>query len=170
MPSNTYNVLDAIFSDPFGYTEETRWFQEFASIGDGELSTFHSHSLAVIIAQKWEQLSSQYSYEWEYNLDTGQVLVLPAPQVEGKMVLKIAYKRELKEMPTSLEQPLQDLALAECLQLTAVSSSDGIMSLPIGIGNVTFDNTKLLARADILRKRGLQKLGVHSGEGVVIIG
>ena len=170
VPEGTYNVLDVVFPEVSGYDGYSAWFQEFANIGDGDLSTFHSHSLAVILAQKWEQLSRRFNYDWEYNMDTGKVMIMPTPSSTSKMVMKIAYKRTLEEVPPSLLQPIETLALAESLRMLATSVGGGITSVPIGIGNVSFSATQLLQQANSLREEAIKKLGISTGEGAVIIG
>ena len=170
VPEGTYNVLDVVFPEVSGYDGESAWFQEFANIGDGDLSTFHSHSLAVIVAQKWEQLSSRFNYDWEYNLDTGKVMIMPTPASNSKMVMKIAYKRTLEEVPPSLLQPLETLALSESLRMLAASAGGGITSVPIGIGYVSFSATQLSQKANLLREEAIKKLGTSTGAGAVIIG
>lgn len=170
VPEGTYNVLDVVFPDIASYDGDSAWFQEFANIGDGDLSTFHSHSLAVIVAQKWEQLSSRFSYDWEYNLDTGKVLIMPTPSSNSKMIMKIAYKRTLEEVPPSLLQPIETLALSESLRMLATSVGGGITSVPIGIGNVSFSAAQLFQQANSLREEAIKKLGTSMGAGAVIIG
>lgn len=177
VPAETYNVLDAIFPDGIGGVHpqmhqggNSDWHNEFAAIGDGELSTFHSHSLAVVLAQKWEQFTSRFEYDWEYDLDENRVIVLPAPQTASKMLLKVAYKRTLDEVPQKLVSPIEDLALSECLRMLATSAGGAITSVPIGIGNVQIDSDKLVERADVLRATAIRKLSPHSGSGSVIIG
>ena len=170
VPEGTYNVLDVVFPEVHSYDAESAWFQEFASIGDGELSTFHSHSLAVIIAQKWEQLSSRFSFDWDFDIDNNVVTVMPVPVATSKMVMKIAYKRTLEEVPPSLLQPVEELALAESLKMLATSVGGGITSIPIGIGNVSFNAVQLNEQANSLRAQALKKLGVSTGAGEVIIG
>ncbi len=170
VPEGTYNVLDVVFPEVSGYDRESAWFQEFANIGDGDLSTFHSHSLAVIVAQKWEQLSSRFNYDWEYNLDTGKVMIMPSPSSNSKMVMKIAYKRTLEEVPPSLLQPLETLALSESLRMLASSVGGGITSVPIGIGNVSFSATQLSQQANLLREEAIKKLGTSTGAGAVLVG
>ena len=170
VPEGTYNVLDVVFPEVSGYDGESAWFQEFANIGDGDLSTFHSHSLAVIVAQKWEQLSSRFNYDWEYNLDTGKVMIMPAPSSNSKMIMKIAYKRTLEEVPPSLLQTIETLALAESLRMLATSVGGGITSVPIGIGNVSFNASQLSQQANLLREEAIKKLGTSTGAGAVLIG
>jgi len=170
VPEGTYNVLDVVFPEVSGYDGESAWFQEFANIGDGDLSTFHSHSLAVIVAQKWEQLSSRFNYDWEYDVDAGKVMIMPAPSSNSKMIMKIAYKRTLEEVPPSLLQTIETLALAESLRMLATSAGGGITSVPIGIGNVSFNTTQLSQQANLLREEAIKKLGTSTGAGAVLIG
>lgn len=170
VPEGTYNVLDVVIPGIASYDGDSAWFQEFANIGDGDLSTFHSHSLAVIVAQKWEQLSRRFNYDWEYNMDTGKVMIMPTPSSTSKMVMKIAYKRTLEEVPPSLLQPVETLALSESLRMLASSVGGGITSIPIGIGSVSFSATQLFQQANLLREEAIKKLGTSTGEGAVIIG
>ena len=102
-------------------------------------------------------------------MDTGKVMIMPTPSSNGKMVMKIAYKRTLEEVPPSLLQPLETLALSESLRMLA-SSVGGITSVPIGIGNVSFSATQLSQQANLLREEAIKKLGTSTGAGAVLVG
>ena len=45
-----------------------------------------------------------------------------------------------------------------------------IVSVPIGIGTVTYDSKGLEEKADSVRASALKKLGISSGGGAVLIG
>lgn len=162
VPDDTYSVLDVAFPDP-GYSN----LAEFES---ADLSEFHSHSLVVIIAQKWEQFENSYGYDWEYDIDSMSVLVMPTPQVNSKMLVRIAKKRAITEVPDSLLKSIEDLALAETLRSLAMTVGGGITSVPIGIGSVTFSSEKLVVQADAIRAKALKRLGTSTGGGAVLVG
>ena len=138
VPAGTYNVLEAVFPEwnELADLDMDAYDARYGvgTIGDGDLSTFHSGSLAVILAQKWEQFENRYTYDWEYDIDAGKVLVIPAPKSASMMVLKVAYARTMEEVPQSLLVPVQELALAESLRALAMTTGGGITSVPIGIG------------------------------------
>jgi hypothetical protein len=160
VPADTYSVLDVAFPDASGYGS----LAEFES---ADLSEFHSHSLVVIIAQKWEQFENSYGYDWEYDIDSMSVLVMPTPQVNSKMLVRIAKKRAITEVPDSLLKSIEDLALSETMRSLAMTVGGGITSVPIGIGSVTFSSEKLVAQADALRTKALKRLGTSTGGGAV---
>lgn len=170
-PEDAYSVLDVVFPDALGSMDSDfalPWYQQFVSIGDGDLVSFHSHSLAVVIAQKWEQFENRFGFDWEYDLDTNCVLVMPVPKVESKMLLKVAYARDLESVPKKLMSAVEDLAYSASLDSVIASNGLGITSVPIGIGSVSFNAQSVMNQASAARRRGLQKLGSQGGS--VIIG
>jgi hypothetical protein len=165
VPADTYNVLDVVFPD-LGTVDP----DVFGPVSLADAVDFHRHSLLVILAQKWEQFDNSFGYNWEYNIDTKKVLVMPTPHVNSLMVLRIAQKRTIEELPDSLLIVVEKLALAEALRSLAVTVGGGITSVPIGIGNVSFSSERLTQQADALRAEALKRLGTNDGGGAVLIG
>lgn len=168
LPTDVSNVLEVVFPELDG--DGDYGFPSNATLGDGDISTFHSHSLAVITAQKWEQFMSRYGNDWEFDMDTNELLVIPTPKVNGKIAAKLSMKRDIENVPESLLWAVQDLALAESFSMASNSLGSGISSIPIGIGTVTFDTRNLSNQANVLRTNVLKKLGRSTGGGEVVIG
>lgn len=157
LPADTYKVLDVVFPS-------------FASGIDteSELDTmFHSHSLSTIIAQKWEQFESLHAFAWEFDVDKNVVRITPEPCYAMYMCVQVGKMRTISDVPVSLQESFEQLATASCLTKIAGTVSNGITSIPIGIGNVTFDASKLLESAKNLRSDAMRKLDVSGGAVIV---
>ena len=164
VPETTYNVLDVVFPSYAGASEE----QLVSLVEEWEDYLYHSHSMALIDAQKWEQFENLFGYDWEYDIDRNVLIVMPAPQISGKMLVKLSEERTLSTLPKSMAKIVQDLALSEGLRSLATTVGGGITSVPIGIGNVSFNAGTLIAQADAVKASALAKLGTQGG--AVIIG
>jgi len=131
------------------------------------MKVFHSPSLMNILEQKWEQWHYRYGYGWEWNPDSRKILVMPPPRFAGKAVYKGTMTRTLDTIPSKYMQAFKDLIRAEAMD-TLASAYGGVTSVPIGIGNVSFDATKLAEKAEKLKTEALRKLG--GAGGAVVIG
>lgn len=170
VPDSTYRVLDVVFPD-FGRmpSDFECMSSDFAvSFGMPDEYPPHSHSMWVIEAQKWEQFNNLFGYDWDYDMDSKTLTVIPAPTSSGKMALKLSVMRTVHDLPVRLEIPLRELAVAEAMRSLAATVGSGITSVPIGIGTVSFDAEKLNSQADLIRKRAIEKLG--TGGGAVVVG
>jgi len=166
VPVTTYSVLDVVFPS-YALPEGLDSLEGDSAIDQVEYS-FHSHSMAVIDAQKWEQFENLYGYDWEYDIDRNTIIVVPAPKMAGKMLVKLSGVRTLSGLPLKLRTVAQELALAESLRVFATTIGSGITSIPIGIGSVSFNAQMLQAESDVLRSKALAKVGTQGG--AVIIG
>lgn len=160
VPTGTYKVLDVVFPDPGGLADA-----ELAYSLDGMPPM--NHSLAIIEAQMWEQFQNLYGFDWEYNADAGTVTVMPTPTTSGKMALKVSELRTLLDLPVSMSKAAESLALAAVLSDMTASVGGGITSVPIGIGSVSFDPSRLVVQAERLRKEAYSKLGLGGGQVIV---
>lgn len=174
LPDGVYNVLDVVFPSlsSQAYSDFTNdWFTEIALSDYGDISTFHNHSLAHIVEENWENFENRFGYDWEYDIDANAIIVMPQPNGNGKMLVKTGYRRELEEVPARLMRAVQDLALSDTMNsIITGMGGGGIMSLPIGIGAVSFNTNSLASQAKKLRDDALRKIGGSSGGGAVIVG
>ena len=109
------------------------------------MRVFHSPSLMHILEHKWEQWHYRYGYGWEWNPDSRKILVMPAPRMTGKAVYKGTMNRTLEMIPAKFMKAFKDLIYAEAMDVMSNSyGGGGITSVPIGIGNVSYDTTKLI--------------------------
>jgi len=164
VPTGTYKVLDVVFPDLGGLAEsELAYIQSYSPGATAPMN----HSLAIIEAQMWEQFQNLYGFDWEYNADAGTVTVMPTPTTSGKMALKVSVLRTLLDLPVSMSKAAESLALAAVLSDMTASVGGGITSVPIGIGSVSFDPSRLVVQAERLRKEAYSKLGLGGGQVIV---
>ena len=133
------------------------------------MRVFHSPSLMHILEHKWEQWHYRYGYGWEWNPDSRKILVMPAPRMTGKAVYKGTMNRTLETIPAKFMKAFKDLIYAEALDVMSnVVGGGGITSVPIGIGNVSYDTSKMAAKSERVRQSALRKIG--GAGGAVVIG
>lgn len=133
------------------------------------MRVFHSPSLMHILEHKWEQWHYRYGYGWEWNPDSRKILVMPAPRMTGKAVYKGTINRTLETIPAKFMKAFKDLIYAEALDVMSnVVGGGGITSVPIGIGNVSYDTSKMVAKSERVRQSALRKIG--GAGGAVVIG
>lgn len=137
-----------------------------------DISVFHSPSLMNIIEQKWEQWNYRHGHEWEWNMDSRKIRLIPAPRSNGKAVYKASKVRTLDNVPVELLKPFKDLVIAESMSSKANEFTflGGVTSMPIGIGNVTFSSQGLSDKAGKMREEALRKLySAGGGAGTVVV-
>lgn len=133
------------------------------------MRVFHSPSLMHILEHKWEQWHYRYGYGWEWNPDSRKILVMPAPRMTGKAVYKGTMNRTLETIPAKFMKAFKDLIYAEALDVMSnIVGGGGITSVPIGIGNVSYDTSKMAAKSERVRQSALRKIG--GAGGAVVIG
>lgn len=133
------------------------------------MRVFHSPSLMHILEHKWEQWHYRYGYGWEWNPDSRKILVMPAPRMTGKAVYKGTMNRTLETIPAKFMKAFKDLIYAEAMDVMSnVVGGGGITSVPIGIGNVSYDTSKMAAKSERVRQSALRKIG--GAGGAVVIG
>lgn len=171
MASDVMNVLGVVFPQVDSGTSLNASLlgTDLVHAGDFGGVEFHNHSLLTIIAQKWEQFESYYGCDWEYDMDSNQVRIMPVPSQAGKVAVKVAHMREVSTLPVMLRVPFRELVQAYCMEaIAAMMVSSGITSVPIGIGNVTYSPDAVSKQGTVLRQMALNKIG-HKG-GAVIMG
>jgi len=132
------------------------------------MQVFHSPSLAHILEHKLEQWHYRYGYGWEWNPDTRKLLVMPTPNRVVKAVYKGTINRKLEDIPEQYMRAFKDLVYAESLEVMVnIRGGSGVSSVPIGIGNVTFDTSKIEEKAKQIRADAVRKLGGAGGAVVV---
>lgn len=94
---------------------------------------------------------------------------MPAPRMTGKAVYKGTMNRTLEMIPAKFMKAFKDLIYAEALDVMSnVVGGGGITSVPIGIGNVSYDTSKMAAKSERVRQSALRKIG--GAGGAVVIG
>ena len=134
------------------------------------MKVFHSPSLMHILEHKWEQWYYRYGYGWEFNPDSGKILVMPAPRRAKKAVYKGTLNRTLDMISAKYWKAFKDLVVVEALELMLSPGMRGgalITSVPIGIGNVSFDVKRADDKLEKMREATMKKFG-RAGSWVVI--
>lgn len=130
------------------------------------LKVFHSPSLMNVIEEKWERLRARQVQAWEFNPDTGELMVLPTPKRNGIAIYKGVIKRDLSTVGSKYISPFKDLARAISMESWGYKTS-GIKSIPIGVGKVDYEVGSLIKTASKLKEEALRKL-MGGGSGAVI--
>lgn len=135
------------------------------------LNTFHSPSLLNIVEQKLEQWRYRYGRDWEWNMDTGKIMIIPEPIRSGIAICKCAKARTIDQIPAKILKPFKDLCYGETFETLAnIYGSSGVTSVPIGIGNVTYDTSGLQSQSASIKAKALSKLSAYGGAGSVVVG
>jgi len=134
------------------------------------IDTFSNPSLITVVERQWKEFNRRREFEFEFNPDTGEIRIIPAPGYNGTALYCGDKKRDLEDIPESMERPFKQLVMAESLEMMAYSLSGGaIKSVPVGIGNVQYETGDVIENAGKLRERAKKNLGVNGG-GTVISG
>ena len=130
------------------------------------IKVFHSPSLRSIFDEKWDRMRSRQLMDWEFNSDTKELLVIPAPSESGKAVYKGTMQRTIESISPKYESAFKDLVRAFSME-TWVFKTSTIKSIPVGVGKVDYDTDNIRRIADSLKREALGKL-ISGGSGVAI--
>lgn len=174
----TYSVDDDIVDVVnFWFTPKAQYstlMKECIALGAGipvsnyqGMSVFHNPSLINIIEEKWERVRNRDVSDWEFNPDTRELFIIPAPTTSGKGIYKGTLKRTLETVPEKYEGAFKDLVKAMSMESWIVNKSQ-ITSIPIGVGSVRYSTESMEKSAASIKEKALEKL--RGGGSVVVIG
>ena len=118
---------------------------------------FHSPSMMNVFEEKLERMRVRREYSWEFNADTGKLLIMPPPSKNGKGVYKGVLKRTLDDIPEKFIGPFKQLVKAEAMLAFAEGQAQ-IESMPVGVGIVSYNVSGYRGEANRLKEQALSKL------------